>query len=70
MINKPVWTRTITTLINMAGKVAKDRTCVRSVGGEVIGPLKWLTLFVSTIVHTFLKEIGILDVGVVLNLLI
>ena len=34
---KPLWSRTITTVINTAGKlVAKDGTYVSGIGGEVV----------------------------------
>ena len=66
-----VLNRTITTVINTAGKfAAKDRTCVRGTGGKVIGLSYWLSHFGFTATLQSGKEIGMLNVNVVLNLFI
>ena len=68
---EPGYSRSITTVINTAGKfVVKDGTCARGVGGKVIGLLQWLTQFGSTLKLTSRKELATLEVSVVLNLLI
>ena len=42
---EPLWSRTITSVIDLAGKlVAKDGTCVRGIEGEVIGLSSWLMI--------------------------
>ena len=50
---EPVWSRTITTIINTAGKlVTRDGTCTGGIGEELIGLSQWLQRFRSTVALT------------------
>ena len=68
---EPVWSRTITIIINTAGKlVTRDGTCTGGIGEELIGLSQWLQRFRSTVVLTAGQDVTQLDVSIVSNLLI
>ena len=50
---EPIWSRTITTIMNTAGKlVTRDGTCTGGIGEELIGLSQWLQRFRSTVALT------------------
>ena len=70
MTAEPVYSKIIKTVINIDGKlIAKDRIYLGGIGREVISLSHWFTHFRFTVVVTFGKEVGILNLKVVLNLL-
>ena len=68
---EPVWSRTISAIINTAGKlVTRNGTCTGGIGEELIGLSQWLQRFRSTVALTAGQVVTQLDVSIVSNLLI
>ena len=69
--SEPIWSKTITTIINTAGKlVTRDGTCIGGIGEKLIGLSQWLQRFRSTVALTAGQDETQLDVSIVSNLLI